>query len=67
MFSKRGTELKTTLMTMAVLTGIGSQAFGQSLNICVEGAYPPFSFTTESGAVAGFDIDIANALCAEMG
>lgn len=54
-------------MTMAVLTGIGSQAFGQSLNICVEGAYPPFSFTTESGAVAGFDIDIANALCAEMG
>lgn len=54
-------------MTMAVLVGIGSQAFGQSLNICVEGAYPPFSFTTESGSVAGFDIDIANALCDEMG
>jgi arginine/ornithine transport system substrate-binding protein len=38
-----------------------------SLNICVEGAYPPFSETAPDGSVVGFDIDIANALCAEMG
>lgn len=37
------------------------------LEICVEGAYPPFSQTTESGDLVGFDIDIANALCAQMG
>lgn len=32
----------------------------------MEGAYPPFSWTEPSGEVKGFDIDIANALCAEM-
>ncbi|WP_019612972.1 ABC transporter substrate-binding protein [Psychromonas ossibalaenae] len=32
----------------------------------VEGAYPPFSKTEADGSVTGFDIDIANALCAEM-
>lgn len=37
-----------------------------ALNICVEGAYPPFSETAEDGSVVGFDIDIANALCTEM-
>lgn len=52
----------TTLVTFTV--GIASAA---DLNICVEGAYPPFSFTTETGAVEGFDVDIANALCEEMG
>ncbi len=38
-----------------------------ALDICVEGAYPPFSETSPDGSLVGFDIDIANALCAEMG
>ncbi len=38
-----------------------------ALNVCVEGAYPPFSQTSSDGSITGFDIDIANALCAEMG
>lgn len=38
-----------------------------ALNICVEGAYPPFSETAADGSMVGFDIDITNALCAEMG
>jgi arginine/ornithine transport system substrate-binding protein len=38
-----------------------------ALNICVEGAYPPFSETAPDGSIVGFDIDIANALCDEMG
>ncbi len=37
------------------------------LNICVEGAYPPFSEMNSAGDVVGFDIDIANALCNQMG
>lgn len=37
------------------------------IRIGVEGAYPPFSQVTESGDLVGFDIDIANALCDEMG
>jgi arginine/ornithine transport system substrate-binding protein len=32
----------------------------------VEGAYPPFSEVTPDGQLKGFDIDIANALCAQM-
>ncbi|MFT7053992.1 MAG: arginine/ornithine transport system substrate-binding protein [Psychromonas sp.] len=36
------------------------------IRIGVEGAYPPFSQTEADGSVTGFDIDIANALCAEM-
>jgi lysine-arginine-ornithine-binding protein len=38
-----------------------------ALNICVEGAYPPFSETAADGSIVGFDIDIANALCEEIG
>jgi len=36
------------------------------VRIGVEGAYPPFSKTTKDGKLEGFDIDIANALCANM-
>jgi arginine/ornithine transport system substrate-binding protein len=38
-----------------------------ALNICVEGAYPPFSETAADGSIIGFDIDIANAICEQMG
>jgi len=55
------------LLVAGLASVIGTSAIAADLNICVEGAYPPFSYTTESGAVEGFDIDIANALCAEMG
>jgi arginine/ornithine transport system substrate-binding protein len=36
------------------------------VRIGVEGAYPPFSQTAPDGKLVGFDIDIANALCAQM-
>ncbi|MFD2179337.1 ABC transporter substrate-binding protein [Veronia pacifica] len=32
----------------------------------IEGAYPPFSTTLEDGSLAGFDVDMANALCEEL-
>ncbi|WP_163833499.1 ABC transporter substrate-binding protein [Spartinivicinus ruber] len=38
----------------------------KNIRIGVEGAYPPFSWTTETGELKGFDIDIANALCDAM-
>ena len=37
------------------------------VRIGVEGAYPPFSYMTPGGELAGFDIDIAKALGEAMG
>lgn len=39
---------------------------GKTIRIATEGAYPPFNITTASGELGGFDVEIANALCAEL-
>lgn len=44
-----------------------SSAFAQEkLTIATEGAYPPFNFKQADGTLAGFDVDIAKALCDKM-
>ena len=55
------------LIAAALAAGMATSAAAADLRICVEGAYPPFSETNAQGEVVGFDIDIANALCDEMG
>jgi arginine/ornithine transport system substrate-binding protein len=58
------------LAILAVAAGYGWYLFGQSqpmtIRIATEGAYPPFNFLDKQGQVAGFDVDIARALCARM-
>jgi arginine/ornithine transport system substrate-binding protein len=49
---------------LSVSTDAAAQA--KKIRIGVEGAYPPFSEIDKSGKLKGFDIDIANALCAQM-
>ena len=39
---------------------------GDKIRIATEGAWAPFNFVSEDGKLAGFDVDIANALCAKM-
>lgn len=36
------------------------------LTIATEGAYPPFNSVAADGRIVGFDVDIADALCARM-
>ena len=37
-----------------------------TIRLATEGAYPPFNTTATDGSVQGFDVDIGNALCAQM-
>ena len=55
------------LAAAAAFAAFATSAVAADLNICVEGAYPPFSEMNSSGEIVGFDIDIANALCDKIG
>ena len=64
--------MKKFLIVVAVIAGIFAAGTVQAkewkvVRIGVEGAYPPFSYTTTDGNVEGFDIDIARALVKAMG
>jgi arginine/ornithine transport system substrate-binding protein len=57
--------LAATLAATAV-TGVAQAKEWKSVRFGIEGAYPPFSWTEADGSIAGFDVDMANALCKEM-
>lgn len=56
-------------LLLALLAPIGVQAQAPDwakIRIGVEGNYPPFSRLGADGKLGGFDIDIANAICAQL-
>lgn len=68
-----------TLATVACVTLVGctkeetntqtiapAQPSQKSIVIATEAAYPPFNDMDASGQIIGFDVDVMNALCAEM-
>ena len=59
-------QIFTTLSLVLLVLGMGNVQ-AADLRIGVEGAYPPFSWKESDGTLKGFDIEIAEALCAEMG
>ena len=60
--------IRRTFLATAAAIAFGVPAIAQdALRIGVEGAYPPFSYKEADGSLTGFDIEIARALCEEMG
>jgi polar amino acid transport system substrate-binding protein len=60
-------HIKTFVLGAVFSLFFGTQAFAaEKLKIGTEGALPPFTMISPKGEVVGFDIDIAQALCAKM-
>ncbi len=65
-YQSSGARNMKKLVVAAVVALLSLPVQAADLRIGVEGAYPPFSAVDETGKLIGFDIEIANALCAEM-
>ena len=51
-------------LLLGMLLAISAQA--ETLRIAMEGQFPPFEELDQNGRLKGFNVDIANALCAQM-
>lgn len=61
--------MQVRALLAALLLAAASLVHAQApskLRVGVEGNYPPFSQIAPDGKLSGFDIDIANAVCAQM-
>lgn len=60
---------KKTLVSLVLAATAGLASTGvlaDKIRIATEGAYAPFNYIDNSGALQGFDVDIAKALCTQM-
>ncbi|MCH7932246.1 MAG: transporter substrate-binding domain-containing protein, partial [Proteobacteria bacterium] len=64
---KRLSTVVFAAVALALVAGVASAKEWKKIRIGVEGAYPPFSWVEPDGTLKGFDIDITNALCKEIG
>ncbi|NDV12680.1 ABC transporter substrate-binding protein [Crenobacter caeni] len=55
---------KITLLAALVASGLAHAA--DPIRIGVDATYEPFAYKSADGKLVGFDIDMANALCAQM-
>lgn len=55
--------MKKILLGTAALALSASFAMADVVRMGTEGAYPPYNFINDSGAVDGFDIEVGNEVC----
>ncbi|QPC94504.1 transporter substrate-binding domain-containing protein [Mesorhizobium sp. INR15] len=61
--------MRNKLLGLAGAIGIAlmpMMAAAQDITFATEAAYPPFNFRAADGSIAGFEIDLGNALCKKM-
>jgi lysine-arginine-ornithine-binding protein len=70
MFTKKCRQMLLTLLFAStaafVIAGTPAHAANDTLRVATEGTYKPWSFKDSDGKLQGFDVDIANALCADL-
>jgi arginine/ornithine transport system substrate-binding protein len=68
--TSRATYLKDNpmkkLLLLASLVAATGLAAAQDLKVAIDPTYEPFTFKTPDGKPAGFDVDIAQALCEQL-
>ena len=66
--SAMGLVLGSSLMTQAVAgEQLATIKKNGTLNVGLEGTYPPFSFVDQDGKLAGFEVELSEALGKELG
>lgn len=58
--------MKRLIISLLALTLVSGNVLADKIRIGTEGAYPPFNMIDKNGKLAGFDIEIAKALCSKM-
>ena len=51
---------------LALLAACATVAQAADLKVAIDPTYEPFTYTTPAGKPTGFDVDVANAICAEL-
>jgi polar amino acid transport system substrate-binding protein len=58
--------MKKLILTLTLAASvIASPALSQTVRIGTEGAYAPYNYVDDNGKLAGYEIDLGNAICAE--
>lgn len=62
--------MKKIAYSLLILAGVATQmptfAAGDTIRFGVDATYPPFEFKQADGTIAGFEIDLGNAICEKM-
>lgn len=58
--------MKKITMILSIALFASAHANEKVLRVSTDGAYPPFSEIGANGEMIGFDIDLANAICAQI-